>query len=58
MRTKLELQDLYAAVFRHRALSNAISVAIMLLCAFWLVSGPLKIYLLRWIRWHFWGYPA
>jgi hypothetical protein len=58
MRTNFQLEDLYVAVLAHRALSNAISIVIMLACAFWLIWHPLEEYLLRWMRWHFWGYPA
>ena len=58
MNGKEQLEEMYAAVLDHRALSCAISVLIMILCLSYIAWEPVKDYLLAWMRWHLWAYPA
>jgi hypothetical protein len=58
MRIRPHLEARYRKVLSHRGLNNTFLVLVAIACLVYLLWEPVKEYLLAWMRWHLWGYPA
>jgi len=58
MRKGPHLEARYRRVLSHRGLNNTALVLVVIVYLVYRLWEPVKEYVLAWMRWHFWGYPA